>query len=314
MNNNGMLSKEILAVLKEYCGPRVVARLVAGQKKSRAIEQRILGKNKLTAEPNPPADLSMTEGTSFAHLLTICKEQLDDYEYQEVLLLLGNIFKTHGRLEKAEQTLNLVVEPAKQVDSDEYVAEALLKRGELYSIQGKWGRAATDLDRSREIYRKANDKSALARIENISAANLAEQGKIREAENSFLKALHHFEDSDQEWMSGTVLMNLGVIQNIFGNWDEALNYYRRVLPYFQRLGDMNRLAELRHNMGMSYLMKGNYLEAQVEFDRSLGYSQKLDSSVLVGSSMSGKALANYHRKDFSLALAFANQALSEFAK
>ena len=309
-----MLTKEILAVLREYCGPKVVTKLISAQKKSQTIEQRILGKHRPSIVRRRAGELSLTEGVSLAHLLTICKENLDDYDYQEVLLHIGNIFKTHGKLDKAEQTYNLVVEPRRPLDQEEYVAEALLRRGEVYSIQGRWNRASTDLGRSREIYRKANNKSSLAKIENILAANLAEQGKIHEAEESFLKALRHFEDTEQEWMSGTVLMNLGIIQNIIGNYDEALNYYRRVLPYFQGLGDVNRLAELRHNMGMSYLMKGNHSEAQHEFDKSLVYSQKLQTSVLIGSSLVGKALASYHQKDYSLALAFCNQSLDEFAK
>lgn len=115
-------------------------------------------------------------------------------------------------------------------------------------------------------------------------------------------------------MTGTVLMNLGIIQNILGNWDDALNHYRRAQAYFQSVGDLNRLAELYHNMGMSYLSMSKYREAVRQFDMSISTSEKVQSPRMLGIAKLGKANAYFYLDDHSLALVFCNQALEHLMR
>jgi tetratricopeptide (TPR) repeat protein len=113
-------------------------------------------------------------------------------------------------------------------------------------------------------------------------------------------------------MTGTVLMNLGIVLNICGQYDEALAQYRRAQSCFERLGDMRRLAQLHHNMGMTHLHRGHGNDAIKEFDTSylLGSEQSLIP--VMASALFGKANAFYERTDLRLALKLATQALGMF--
>src|SRR5260221_13768723 len=104
-------------------------------------------------------------------------------------------------------------------------------------------------------------------------------------------------------------MNIAIVENITGKWDEALNHYFRALSLFEVAGDMTRVAEIHHNMGMSYLSKGDLDGAVREFDKSLEYSTKLQSPVLIAISKLGKANVHIRKNDLTLALAYCNQAM-----
>ncbi|HYQ87715.1 MAG TPA: tetratricopeptide repeat protein [Bacteroidota bacterium] len=304
---------DILSLVKNYCGSRVVSKFIADQKSGYKMERRVLDQINGQAAPGTmEPELSLNGGMSHDHLMTLCKQNLNDDEYQGMLLGIGNIFKQHGRLDKAEQMYGMVIGYGRKANHSDYAAEALLRRGEVYSLQARWVQAAHDLDSSRQLFLKSNNAVAVARIDNIFGANDAEQGHIKKAEQWFAKALRRFERSKQKPMTGTVMMNLGIVKNIAGNWDEALSYYRRALPFFQEAGDLTRIAELRHNMGMSYHSKGNYQEAIREFDKSLVFSQQLYNPRLIGLSELGKASAYFRLNDRPLALVFCNQALGHF--
>jgi len=45
-------------------------------------------------------------------------------------------------------------------------------------------------------------------------------------------------------MVSTVLMNLGIVANIKGQFNEAMTYYQRALPQFEKTGDLSRLPEI----------------------------------------------------------------------
>lgn len=307
-----ILNHEILGLVKNYCGPKTVARFIGDQKKVRKMEQQALAKIRKRAAPALAPEAEFHAEISFDHLLTVCKNRLKEYEYQEVLLGIGSIYKAHGVFQLAERMYNEVLTFAERFENAELLAEALLRRGEVYSRQGKWRESNDDLERSRNLLMKNQDTDSLARLENILGTSLAEQGLLQQANDRFSRALRNSERSSQKMLSAMISMNIGIIQNILGNWDEALNNYHRALTLFEVAGDMTKAAELHHNMGMSYLSKGNFANASREFEKSLEYSSNLHHPSLTGLAKLGKANVHYRSGDLALALALCNQALENF--
>ena len=75
-------------------------------------------------------------------------------------------------------------------------------------------------------------------------------------------------------LKGKIEINLGIISNIFGDFETALSYYRRALLYFEKIKDLKRIAEIRHNMGMLYTKKNDLKTAVQEFDKSISFSMQ----------------------------------------
>jgi tetratricopeptide (TPR) repeat protein len=111
---------------------------------------------------------------------------------------------------------------------------------------------------------------------------------------------------------GTATMNLGIVNNIAGSYDVALSHYKRAQSYFEKAGDADRLAELHHNMGMTYLDKGEYASASREFDRSLSLGTQQHNMNLLGLASLGKANVLYRLNDLPMALKLVNKALEPF--
>jgi tetratricopeptide (TPR) repeat protein len=155
---------------------------------------------------------------------------------------------------------------------------------------------------------------ALGRVENILGTNCAEQGQIKKAVDYFKRALTLFERTQQTQMAGVALMNLGITYNIIGNYDSAVVHYKRAQSCFEEVGDLNRLAELHHNMGMTYLSKRMLKEAIREFNTSYVLSSSLQNISLMGLASLGKANAYHDLYDLPVALKLVSQAIEFFTK
>lgn len=306
-----IIQQEIVDLVRSYCGKKLVTRFLADQRKFSAMAERLLQSPECVA-----AEIKCSQNHEIEyldHLLTLCKQSLQKYEYQEMLIRIGNIFKLHGELHLAERTFAEAIRQGDAADCAELRAEALLLRGEVFSRQGRWQESNNDLEASRSLFADANDAVSLARVENIMGTTLAEQGRINEAGACFSRALKNSDGTDQRVLSATIWMNLGILQNILGNWDEALNHHTRALSLFEQAGDLVRIAEVHHNRGMSYLSKNDLVSAGRAFDTSLDYSTKMHNPGLIGLAKLGKATMYLRANDLPMALALCNQAQEHFA-
>ncbi len=67
--------------------------------------------------------------------------------------------------------------------------------------------------------------------------------------------------TDATQVIGKIDINLGIINNIMGKFDNAISYLKRALVIFEKLGDLKRIAEIRQNLGMVYTKTKNYSSA-----------------------------------------------------
>jgi tetratricopeptide (TPR) repeat protein len=72
---------------------------------------------------------------------------------------------------------------------------------------------------------------------------------------------------------------LGDIHDELGEWDEALDFYRRSLEIKERLGDQAGAAQTLNNIGLIYANKGEWDEALDFYRRSLEMSERLGDRV-----------------------------------
>jgi tetratricopeptide (TPR) repeat protein len=306
--------REILQLAESYCGKKIMARFLENQKRASRMEARVLqrpGGNAADALPVP--EESLEERISVDHILTLCREALrTEDRYQEVLLGVGNIYKAHSDYELAEKTFNDVLHYGRKNGSDELTAEALLELGDIYSRLGRWQESTRNLLESRSLAHKLGNVVTLARIDNILGTNLAEQGSLADAKKRFSKALRSADQSKQRSLGAMILMNLGIVHNIIGNWDEALAHFRRSLSLFEGTGEIIRIAEVHHNTGMSYASKKDFAAALQCFDWGIEYATRAGNPHLVGVSQLGKAGIYFGQEDLTPALALCNKALAHF--
>jgi tetratricopeptide (TPR) repeat protein len=309
-----IVTDQILGLVKNYCTPNVVAGMMKDLRRSEALERSMMREESAGPARGQRRGISLGDQDKLDRLITLCHDRLAAEEVCQVMLGIGDIFKVHGETNRAEELYTMALAQGAKWGEKEYIAEAHMRRGEIYSRKAQWKQSVADLTRSRVIYSDLKHYGALGRVENILGTNCAEQGQIKKAVDYFKRALTLFERTQQTQMAGVALMNLGITYNIIGNYDSAVVHYKRAQSCFEEVGDLNRLAELHHNMGMTYLSKRMLKEAIREFNTSYVLSSSLQNISLMGLASLGKANAYHDLYDLPVALKLVSQAIEFFTK
>jgi tetratricopeptide (TPR) repeat protein len=309
-----LVTEQILNVVKTYCRPNVLTGLMTDFRRSEAID-RTVGMQKQSGPLRPQSRaISLDNQEKLDRLITLCHSRLPVDDVCEVLLGIGDVFKAQGEISRAEEMYTLALQKGEESGKKGYVAEAYMRRGEVYSRKAQWKLSNADLGRSRAIFSELKHHDALGRLENVLGTNHAEQGKITQAAGYFARALSLFERTRQTQMAGVALMNLGIICNIVGDSDSALTHYKRAQSCFEEVGDLNRLAELHHNMGMSYTSKHLLNDAIRELNKSHALSSSTRNAPLMALAGLAKANIYYLLHDLPVALQLVNQSIDLFTK
>ena len=122
-----------------------------------------------------------------------------------------------------------------------------------------------------------------------------------------------FQDLDGNILTGVALMNLGIARKILGDMDEAISQFQRARSHFEEEGDLARLAEVHHLMGMTFLGKHLSPEAMNEFEQCSSLSLAGSDQTRLGLAFLGKAHVFYERGDLETALSLADRCLNQLS-
>lgn len=185
-------------------------------------------------------------------------------------------------------------------------AEALMRTGDPRSAQ-HW------LLEHQTMLRLGGDQSAMRRAANLSGAASLELGEVDNAQGSFEHALDLGRRDGDDLLVARVTNNLAVIATIRGRHAEALGLYTAAIPAYQRVGNVNGIAESYHNMAIA-LRKLEQLEAAEEHERRAAeYARQVPNERLVAMTLVGRAEISLLRGDAALADARARRAAQDLA-
>jgi tetratricopeptide (TPR) repeat protein len=104
-------------------------------------------------------------------------------------------------------------------------------------------------------------------------------------------------------------INLGVVNGMKGSYEDAYNYFHRALVKFNKLKNILRIVELRHNLALLHTHKHEYNLALGEIDQSITFAIRLNYISNLTISYLTKALIYIQLNDLSLASAFSDKSL-----
>jgi tetratricopeptide (TPR) repeat protein len=116
------------------------------------------------------------------------------------------------------------------------------------------------------------------------------------------------EENDKKMMA-MLEINLGIINNIYENYDVALQYFNSSLLKFEELGDLRRLAEVRHNIGMMYKEQKYYHSALQQFDSAISIAIRNEYHPVLAISYISKAEILLNLEEYSFAAAISEKAM-----
>ena len=186
-------------------------------------------------------------------------------------------------------------------------ADALFHLGRIAWRTGRYEDAVRRYEQARALAQDAGDEETRARSENgIGAVHYA-RGAYAQARACYASSLELTKDDS---LRGKILLNLGVIANIEGDFEDARQKYRRSLETFDRAGDESGRALVLHNLGMLHADQERWDEADEAYSRCLEICERQGNRPMVANVLLNRAELLCARGDLDAAVAHADRALA----
>ncbi|MCC6245891.1 MAG: tetratricopeptide repeat protein [Gemmatimonadaceae bacterium] len=185
-------------------------------------------------------------------------------------------------------------------------AEGLMRTGQPCPSR-RW------LSANDTVLRNSGDRSAIRRAANLAGAASLELGELITAIGHFERALDLGRIDGDDLLVARATNNLAVIATIRGRHTEALGLYASAIPSYQRIGNVNGIAESYHNTAIA-LRKLQRLDAAEDHERRAAeYARQVSNDRLVALTLVGRAEISLMRGDAALAEATATRAARDLA-
>jgi adenylate cyclase len=240
-------------------------------------------------------------------LITYSEKKLSHNKLIHFLLILGETLKYQGEYNAAISIFNSLLNNVSNESKFANIkVNCYLAIADIYDKQAYWKESLLLVKKAKKASKVQNDYKGIAFCENFFGTVYGEQGNIKKAKSHFENSLSLLNDKA---FIGMLETNLGILNNMQGNFDEAFTYFQRALVRYEQTHDISRIAELRHNIGMLYTQKGEFESALKEFDKSIALSLESGLYSKIGISYLGKSYIFTQMKDYQLASVFANKAM-----
>ncbi|MFC2119524.1 tetratricopeptide repeat protein [Bacteroidota bacterium] len=198
--------------------------------------------------------------------VTFSEKKLPADKLYRFLLDLSQLCLSRGRLNLANELFKKV----KRTSNNKiFKAESLMGLADVFSRRADWQRSLVTIEEAESIYIELNDNSGLAKCENVLGSIYGERGELSKSKDYFLNALSLLNPDKDLELAANLEMNLGILENIRENTDEAIKHLTNALASYNKLGNKRRITETKHNIGMVYLDLGDYKSAIAALDEAI---------------------------------------------
>lgn len=157
--------------------------------------------------------------------------------------------------------------------------------------------------------RDERDVGSVLRALNLAGIASFELGRTPEAKRRFERLLELAEAEGDPDMSARAANNLGLIANLRGRHREAISYYELAAPLYQRLERTRGLAQLKHNLAISYRDMDRIEDSAESYRAAASLADEAGYDFLVGMARVGRGEIELRRGDAELAAALAERGL-----
>jgi tetratricopeptide (TPR) repeat protein len=211
---------------------------------------------------------------------------------------------THARLERkvgtalrikgAYEEASAVFAQALAVLPDEQVAEAGQIRLQIGQLSWRTGDYAT----ARDALRIAIDIGTALDQEELMAEGLKQLGNVplhggdpREAVELFQRSRVMFERLEDLQGIADIRLNLAVAYGRMGRWDECLAELQAAGPIFERIGDLRSIGVVHNNIGELHRLRGDFEAASAAYQKSISISTQVGYASGVANALTGLGMA-----------------------
>ena len=190
-------------------------------------------------------------------------------------------------------------------------ATARFHLGRVEWKQGRLDEALSLCEAARAEAMRLGDVDLRSRVENAIGVLHVSRGEYAQARAAYSVALELTEDTVTR---AKITLNLGVIANIQGRFEDARRHYRDSLSLFESAEDDRGVALALHNLGMWHADRAEWDEADEAFERALSLFEERGNKQMIANVLTNRSEVCYGRARVDDAIAQCDMALSVYAE
>jgi len=218
----------------------------------------------------------------------------------------GEAAELRGELAEAAQAYASALADA----APEVIGDARYHLGRVFWRQSKYDDAAREFESARSIALQHDLSELRARVENGLGAIHYSRGEYTQAKACYAVALELSGDLIQR---GRVLLNLGAIANIEGEFESARVHYTRSRAMSQQAGYVIGEAMALHNLGMLSADEARWDDAEDAYRQCVQLLEQSGDRQMMAAVLVNRSELSCARERFDEAIAGCDLALSMFA-
>src|SRR5664280_1459982 len=193
-------------------------------------------------------------------LITYAENKLSQNKLIQFLITLGETVKSSGEYDAALSIFDsLVRSTGNESKLSNIKINCYLAIADIYEKQAYWKESLLLVKKAKNAFRSQKDNKGIAFCENFLGTIYGERGNIKKAKSHFEKSLSLLNPAKDKALIGILEINLGILNNMQENFDEAFTYFQRALVRFEQTHDINRIANCTITLVCCLLRKVNLI-------------------------------------------------------
>lgn len=243
-------------------------------------------------------------------LITHAERILEKYQYMLFQYEFAKLLRNQGELNQAMELLTQLRNETEKLDVyDALKAHTYLELSIVLKQQALWKECFQHIKHAKQLFEKLDDNDGLGMCEYTMGTIYLEQGDVDASNVRFENCLAYFGTEINPVIAAQIENDLGILRYIEAKYEESLEHYNKALKGLIDLGEIQKEASVRQNIGMVLLKLDKHKDAIAELDRAITISyDKRYLQVLMLAYMH-KALAYTETEKYDLAISFADKSM-----
>jgi tetratricopeptide (TPR) repeat protein len=156
---------------------------------------------------------------------------------------------------------------------------------------------------------KINNKIEAARAHNFAGTLYFLKSDYPSGIKEQFAALKYAEAAGMEKFSGQILISIGNVFMMQGEYDKSLGYYHKAFDLFKKIDDMDDMARTYSNIGLVYAYQNKNKTALEYFEKSLEFREKAPNEVEKAITYDFIGFAYVNESDYEKAIQYLDASL-----
>jgi tetratricopeptide (TPR) repeat protein len=231
--------------------------------------------------------------------IKICDEENFNNLHTSLFILYGNLLKTQGKNDKAQNCFESAIRLSKNTGDKENEMKASNAIAIFYREQGKIEQAIQTNYYALKLAEETQSIRSIPGIYSLLGALHMQQNDYKTAEECFRKGLNQSIVNKEKKTTATARNNLGSLYQKTHQYDKALKEFEAAIVLFKEAKDEKNLAIPLINLGHVQVEMKKYEEARNNFNEGLQLSQKTKDSKTEAATLRNIGTLDYEEKKYS---------------